>query len=108
MDVIFIFKLKTAYEMRISDWSSDVCSSDLTEPDFALVECFAPGNHCVITGCCRLPNVLNEALNSFVTTLDRYTLADLMLTERDFSAPRPLAEETRGPGIGRASCRERV
>src|SRR3546814_13009886 len=25
----FIFKQKTAYEMRISDWSSDVCSSDL-------------------------------------------------------------------------------
>src|SRR3546814_8471616 len=27
---IFFFKQKTAYEMRISDWSSDVCSSDLT------------------------------------------------------------------------------
>src|SRR3546814_7846345 len=27
--VIFFFKQKTAYEMRISDWSSDVCSSDL-------------------------------------------------------------------------------
>src|SRR3546814_9410448 len=33
---VFFFKQKTAYEMRISDWSSDVCSSDLTgiwEPD---------------------------------------------------------------------------
>src|SRR3546814_7562298 len=29
MDVFFFFKQKTAYEMRISDWSSDVCSSDL-------------------------------------------------------------------------------
>src|SRR3546814_12703623 len=29
----FFFKQKTAYEMRISDWSSDVCSSDL--PDWA-------------------------------------------------------------------------
>src|SRR3546814_3333270 len=28
--VFFCFKQKTAYEMRISDWSSDVCSSDLT------------------------------------------------------------------------------
>src|SRR3546814_5225794 len=28
---IFFFKQKTAYEMRISDWSSDVCSSDLQE-----------------------------------------------------------------------------
>src|SRR3546814_20009366 len=27
--MIFFFKHKTAYEMRISDWSSDVCSSDL-------------------------------------------------------------------------------
>src|SRR3546814_223713 len=28
----FFFKQKTAYEMRISDWSSDVCSSDLSQP----------------------------------------------------------------------------
>src|SRR3546814_9969242 len=27
---VFFFKQKTAYEMRMSDWSSDVCSSDLT------------------------------------------------------------------------------
>src|SRR3546814_10594914 len=30
---LFFFKQKTAYEMRISDWSSDVCSSDLHLPD---------------------------------------------------------------------------
>src|SRR3546814_8263946 len=29
--LFFLFKHKTAYEMRISDWSSDVCSSDLLE-----------------------------------------------------------------------------
>src|SRR3546814_10000507 len=29
--MFFVFKQKTAYEMRISDWSSDVCSSDLAE-----------------------------------------------------------------------------
>src|SRR3546814_5258676 len=29
MGIVFFFKQKTAYEMRISDWSSDVCSSDL-------------------------------------------------------------------------------
>src|SRR3546814_8344273 len=29
MFVFFFFKQKTAYEMRISDWSSDVCSADL-------------------------------------------------------------------------------
>src|SRR3546814_3680711 len=31
--VFFFFKQKTAYEMRISDWSSDVCSSDLLAQD---------------------------------------------------------------------------
>src|SRR3546814_1006897 len=29
--LFFFFKQKTAYEMRISDWSSDVCSSDLAD-----------------------------------------------------------------------------
>src|SRR3546814_1649078 len=33
MFVVFFFKQKTAYEMRISDWSSDVCSSDLRRLD---------------------------------------------------------------------------
>src|SRR3546814_1251778 len=32
VDRVFFFKQKTAYEMRISDWSSDVCSSDLPRP----------------------------------------------------------------------------
>src|SRR3546814_1315214 len=32
----FFFKQKTAYEMRISDWSSDVCSSDLPVPEYQL------------------------------------------------------------------------
>ncbi len=77
----------------------------VTEPDFALVECFATGNQCVVSRCCRLPNVLNEALTSFVTTLDRYTLADIMLAERDFKAPRPSGEETRGPDFAVAGAR---
>lgn len=68
-----------------------------TEPDFALVECFATGSECVITGSCRLPNVLNEALGAFVATLDRYTLADIMLTKRNFTAPAPLTGKMRGP-----------
>src|SRR3546814_16587548 len=33
MCLFFFFKQKTAYEMRISDWSSDVCSSDLQRGD---------------------------------------------------------------------------
>src|SRR3546814_8648160 len=35
--MFFFFKQKTAYEMRISDWSSDVCSSDLFPLFFTMV-----------------------------------------------------------------------
>jgi Rrf2 family transcriptional regulator, nitric oxide-sensitive transcriptional repressor len=69
-----------------------------TEPDFALVECFATGNQCVITPRCRLRGALNEALGAFLGTLDGYTLADLTLNPRDFgikaaarAADRPAA-----------------
>src|SRR3546814_8278911 len=36
LSCLFFFKQKTAYEMRISDWSSDVCSSDLVSEDARL------------------------------------------------------------------------
>src|SRR3546814_3318883 len=36
----FFFKQKTAYEMRISDWSSDVCSSDLCSFNAAILGAF--------------------------------------------------------------------
>src|SRR3546814_8095130 len=39
--MIFFFKQKTAYEMRISDWSSDVCSSDLAARGFSAFRVFA-------------------------------------------------------------------
>src|SRR3546814_8885915 len=35
--LLFFFKQKTAYELRISDWSSDVCSSDLINPEWGLI-----------------------------------------------------------------------
>lgn len=55
-----------------------------TEPDFALVECFTSDNQCLITPRCRLRGVLREALGAFIGTLDRYTLADLILSPKDF------------------------
>ena len=70
-----------------------------TESDFALVECFAPGSQCIITNCCRLPQVLNEALNAFIATLDRYNLADLILPRGDFFAPDRPIQGTRGPNL---------
>src|SRR3546814_3927172 len=40
---VFFFKQKTAYEMRISDWSSDVCSSDLVARSMvAFMSLFCP------------------------------------------------------------------
>lgn len=63
----------------------------LTEPDFALVECFATGNQCILTNSCKLSGMLGEAMASFHETLDRYTLADITLTpEEFFPAPLPL------------------
>src|SRR3546814_8026716 len=45
--MLFFFKQKTAYEVRISDWSSDVCSSDL----MALDSC----RHCEISHPYQMP-----------------------------------------------------
>jgi Rrf2 family nitric oxide-sensitive transcriptional repressor len=56
----------------------------MTEPDFALVECFATGNQCVITNCCRLQGVFEEALQAFLAVLDQNTLASISLKPRDF------------------------
>jgi Rrf2 family nitric oxide-sensitive transcriptional repressor len=47
------------------------------EADFALVECFASDNRCVLTGGCGLERALELALEAFFAELDRYTLADL-------------------------------
>src|SRR3546814_6775706 len=48
----FFFKQKTAYELRISDWSSDVCSSDLHFSDFIVDGslCQHPPYHGVVYG----------------------------------------------------------
>jgi Rrf2 family nitric oxide-sensitive transcriptional repressor len=55
-----------------------------TEPDFDLVECFAKDGRCRITPNCRLRGVFGEALSAFISTFDRYTLADLVLSPADF------------------------
>ena len=61
-----------------------------TEPDFALVECFTAGKQCLITPNCRLRGALAKAFAAFTGTLDRYTLADLILSPEDFGI-RPAA-----------------
>lgn len=72
---------------------SDVSLGELIgriEPDFALVECFRPDNQCVITPVCRLPRMLAEATSQFMNTLDRYTLADLVVANNRTALKRTL------------------
>src|SRR3546814_9502361 len=83
--VFFFFKQKTAYEMRISDWSSDVCSSDLYRW-YGMA--YLAGEHSV------RPN-----MDVVWELLKRSDLEGALALTREFDA---LAE------IGRASCRERV
>src|SRR3546814_6625767 len=55
--MIFFFKQKTAYEMRISDWSSDVCSSDLRDHQIAVfADQFLAGHNIVDGGLKTLPH----------------------------------------------------
>lgn len=49
-----------------------------TEQDMNLVECFSNENQCCITPVCGLKNILTEALQTFLDTLDQYTLADIL------------------------------
>ncbi|HEX3748111.1 MAG TPA: Rrf2 family transcriptional regulator [Bryobacteraceae bacterium] len=50
-----------------------------SEPNMRLAECFdRQTNRCVLTPVCSLKPVLNEALDAFVASLNRYTLADLL------------------------------
>src|SRR3546814_9606624 len=82
--IVFFFKQKTAYEMRTSDWSSDVCSSDLTLPSKF-----------------NLGNVILMVRTKKLRKTDYHDLAEL---ERS-----PLLADLRcNREIGRASCRERV
>lgn len=48
------------------------------EPDFQLVECLGSGQHCALTGACRLTGIFNDALAAFLAELDGHTLADLL------------------------------
>src|SRR3546814_9790795 len=57
VDDFFFFKQKTAYEMRISDWSSDVCSSDLQHP--ASLGNLHPDNNAA-TGRCELDGIAHQ------------------------------------------------
>src|SRR3546814_10490245 len=91
--VFFFFKQKTAYEMRISDWSSDVCSSDL-----------------VVTAHWAFDPIdaLQQAVLVLVVWSHGCIGLHLWLRLKPWyptAAPAALAIAVQ---IGRASCRERV
>src|SRR3546814_7750808 len=94
----FFFKQKTAYEMRISYWSSDVCSSDLICE--AILK-YAPGYAQAQLDDADFVRAELKKLGADVAgpVLSRAGLGALQLA---------LFEETAEARIGRASCRERV
>src|SRR3546814_3908295 len=100
MTIFLFFKQKTAYEMRISDWSSDVCSSDLGT---SITHTLTAGNSCDVDPSdfiaylaedprCKAIACVFEGLSD----IDRF----LEAADRAWRADKPQ--------IGRASCRERV
>src|SRR3546814_1556714 len=83
----FFFKQKTAYEMRISDWSSDVCSSDLIREDEA-----------------DLAPPFDKAATAPVAK----PAEDKPTKAQQPPAPAERVKSAPAEQIGRASCRERV
>lgn len=72
-----------------------------TEPHMNLVECFDPkANQCRIVRGCFLKAILHEGRRSFMSVLDRYTLADAASTGTPFSIGSP--EAAAGTGIDAA------
>lgn len=68
--------------MRLAARPTDINLGEVVrsmESDFHLVECFAAGNRCVLSGQCQLSTIIQGALQSFMQHLDRHTLADLLL-----------------------------
>ena len=74
-----------------------------TESDFGLAECFLSGNRCVLTPSCKWPRILNEALEAFLQTFDRYTLQDILLQPESF-LEQPGPQPTRGPDLQRSAA----
>lgn len=50
-----------------------------TEPDMEMVACFGDAGGCAIGEACVLQDVLHQALDAFLSVLDRFTLADLIV-----------------------------
>src|SRR3546814_7427316 len=106
MSLLFFFKQKTAYEMRISDWSSDVCSSDLEY----ITQTF---------GFEEMPDAVDLETATFRDLGDGRTEVDVLAVVFTMEARAGMLASGMDVGInegyakldekiGRASCRERV
>src|SRR3546814_3285024 len=102
---MFFFKQKTVYEVRISDWSSDVCSSDLFEIGRALHPYAGPAQAAIFP---RQPGIAGSVIEARV----RNQLKGQGIYKIHFAALFRSADLQDGRyclrEIGRASCRERV
>src|SRR3546814_6787885 len=95
----FFFKQKTAYEMRISDWSSDVCSSDLLER--VLAQLAGHGIHDLLDG----DHALWATEAAVGGVRGQVGLAAMAV---DGGVAQVVGVVGVEHEIGRASCRERV
>src|SRR3546814_6762081 len=95
----FFFKQKTAYEMRISDWSSDVCSSDLCPAE---LDVLAEAEQQQEEHRQRQPD------QAVLDRVDRQGLGQLEDEEADEGEQHEQQAVFGRAEIGRASCRERV
>ena len=93
----FFFKQKTAYEIVSRDWSSDVCSSDLTNSRCGS----APAIYTDQFRCGSAPAIYTDQFS--LRQRPRFLYYPFL-----FAAAPPLFILTGSAKIGRASCRERV
>src|SRR3546814_8185767 len=96
----FFFKQKTAYEMRISDWSSDGCSSDLVQERVGRLQ-GAIGD---VQRCLQRATRLHVGQPGEAEPAGKVAIAQ----GRDIVAAQVHLQRLQAGEIGRASCRERV
>src|SRR3546814_4720658 len=104
MITVVLFKQKTAYEVRSSDWSSDVCSSDL-----AMAASGLPKDEvgALIFALCR-PYTLQKYFATFLANYLRLPLSGTIMEVLGNGMTGGLAFDEAVNKIGRASCRDSV
>src|SRR3546814_4115247 len=92
--IFFFFKQKTAYEMRISDWSSDVCSSDLTSTE-TIGGSIAGSSRRVRRENAMMPSTISSRLTTVAKTGRRMETSDSSMAQAsaDGAAPRGVSAD---------------